>query len=524
MMRLLSALLSFMIAFFWLIASTAHARDGIDVQSENFRLIAEVPVDGRAILSDLEMFRSAVLEDLGVAGKPPAPLTLTLTDNLDLFDAVTPGGITAGIYLQSAASADIVIGYSSDPDHILNDALEPGWLRLVLRHEVVHHLVEAHYPRKLPIWFGEGLAEYYATFDTDPNGLAVFGRPLPEQDVLSELEGWLPMRTVIESMARYPEYNARTESELYDAQRLYYGQAAALAHFVVNQPEGLTRIHRFVDGLEAYGDSEDSFEAAFGLRYESLEARMRERVTRGEAPLRARQLSPRAAQTLTVSPLTERIRYTNQLRLLLSYARDAQTTSDLSAALRAKPQLDRLALEHAEALFAWRQKDWTMSDQWTARILARNPRDPRALKIRAKVAYGRVSENQTDDKLWAQAEAAALDALRAAPDDAQLHLFRVAVSLPDADGLPLAALASLDWLRDRDVRHRLPHEAMMMIPALIYEGRLDRADAVLDTAARWTTDSADRFVIDRLRANVANERARLTPESTMPAENAENVD
>ena len=87
----------------------------------------------------------------------------------------------------------------------------------------------------------------------------------------------------------------------------------------------------------------------------------------------------------------------------------------------------------------------------------------------------------------------------------------MAVSLPVGDRLPREALASLDWLGAREVQDRLPHEAMMMIPALIYERRFERADEVLDTAARWTTDPADRFVIDRLRANVAAERARGIP-------------
>ena len=490
------------------LAGPAHARDGITARSDHFVLRSDAAVAAHDILSDLEIFRHAVLADLELAPSEAAPLSITITDDLALFDAITPGGITAAIYLQSAAGSDIVVGHSEDPEHLLGDALEPAWLRLVLRHEVVHHIIESHYPRKLPIWLGEGLAEYYATFDADPDGLAVFGRSLPEQDILPSGEGWLPMRTVIESLSRYPNYAVADAPALHRAQRLYYGQVAALARFVIDQPEGLARVHRFTDGLGPDTDSEDSFEAAFGLRYAMLEARMRQSAADGADRLRVRRLAPRAGpSTITVAPLSAGEANTHALRLLLRHGRTTPRAQDAIARARTRPGVDTSALQHAEALQAWRQGDWNRSDRFTDAALARDPADARALKIRAKSAYGRVSADQMNETLWDAAERAALRALAAMPDDPQLHLFRVAVSLPEADGLPREALASLDWLGAREVQDRLPHEAMMMIPALIYEGRLDRADDVLDTAARWTTDPADLFVIERLRANVAAERA-----------------
>ena len=485
----------------------APALAQVEATSDNFRLVSEADVPGTAILSDLEAFRAAVLADLGLPTADAEPLALTLTEDLALFDAITPGGITAGIYLQSAAGADIVIGYSDAPGHVLSDALDPDWLRLVLRHEVVHHILETHYPRKLPIWLGEGLAEYYATFDTDGDGLAIFGRAVPGQESLAADGTWLPMRTVIESLGRYPDYQGQVGS-LYDSQRVYYGQVSALARFVMDQPRGLARAHAFVDGLAPARDSEDSFEAAFGLRYGPLEQAIRAEADSADGPVRVSRLQPTGPRSITAEPLTASARAINRQRLLLSYGRKTSGVSNMIASRRAALPDATDTLDLARALERWRRGDWDGSDGWSARVLARDPLDPRALKLRAKTAYGRVSQDQTNEALWSEAEAAVLNALSVAPDDAQLHLFRVAVSLPVSDRLPSEALASLDWLGERDVRHRLPHEAMMMIPALIYENRLDRADAVLDSAARWTTDPADIFVIERLRASVEARRAR----------------
>ena len=126
--------------------------------------------------------------------------------------------------------------------------------------------------------------------------------------------------------------------------------------------------------------------------------------------------------------------------------------------------------------------------------------------MKAKIAYGRVSEWQSDQTLWDAAMDSAIKALTVSPDDAELHLFRVAVSLPTSTRLSPGARASLDWLQANESHLRLPHTAMMMIPALIYEDRFDQAYIVLDNATRWTEQAGDILVIERLRGNVNKER------------------
>lgn len=502
--------LFFILAVVWLGCAPSVLAQGVRAESQHFILLSEAEVDASALLSDLERFRTAVMTDMDLEpGANPTPLHLNIINDPETFQLITPGGITAAIYLQSAAGHDIVVGYSSQPGHFLSQALEPGWLRLVLRHEVVHHILETHYARKLPVWLGEGLAEYYSTFEPSPDGRALFGRALPEQDPLSEASNWLPMRTVIESMVKYPDFRAASTGSLFRAQRLYYGQSWALAHFVMDQPDGLAKIHNFVDDWSPLQDSEDSFERAFGLRYEPLEARVREDIIQDGGNLRLNDLTQRELQPITVSTPTQIEIDENRLRLLLTHGHLGDSTYDRIDAVREliMDPADSDALDLAEALRSWRLKDWDASDAAAERILARQPNHPAALKLRAKTAYGRVSERQMDDALWTEAESVVISALAVSPDDAELHLFRVAVSRPDTDRLSPGARRSLNWLADHGTHLKLPHTAMMMIPALIYENRFDHADAVLDSAARWTENSSDKFVIERLRGNVAAERA-----------------
>lgn len=490
------------------------AAQGSAAESENFSIMSDAPVDAAELLADLETFQRAVIADLGLEHtSPPDPLRLTIMDDPQTFAAITPGGITAAIYLQSAAGHDIIIGHRAEPGHLLSDALDPNGLRLVLRHEVVHHILETRYARKLPVWLGEGLAEYYATYAPGADGRATFGRALPEQDPLKDTQTWLPMRTVIENMAKYPDFRFASSETPFRAQRVYYGQSWALAHFVMDQPEGLARVHRFVDGWAPDIDSEDSFEQAFGLRYDPLETRVREDIIREGGGIRlgplARPTTPTVPTSITTTVPSPQALLANRLRLVLTHGPDTDLTYARIIALRERliAPVETNALDLARALRAWRVTDWDGSDAAVDRILARTPDHARALKIRAKTAYGRVSERQSEQSLWDAAEAAAIRALAARPEDAELHLFRVAVSLPVTQNISPGAQISLNWLQASNTHLRLPHTAMMMIPALIYENRFDHADRVLDSAARWKEKANDKWVIERLRGNVAAERA-----------------
>ncbi len=505
--RLPALMATLLIALALTLLTTTPSWAATRAESDNFILISDANVDGAEILRDLERFRRAVISDLGLTTRTdPQKLTLSIIDDTRVFEAVTPGGITAAIYLRSAAGEDIVIGYSEDPDHFLHRALERDWLRLVLRHEVVHHIMEERYPRKLPIWLGEGMADYYATYDHDGENLAVFGRALPDEDELTRVGSWLPMRTIIESMAQYPDYAAATTDSLFRAQRLYYGQSWALAHFVMTEPGGLANIHRFVDGWDEASDSEDSFERVFGLRYGPLEERVRGRLGKPGGTLRVREVGAAAPSAVSTSVASESMLAANRLRLLLSYGRRDNVTQALADEAELFASADTTETTLARALQSWRLGDWDGVDLFTDRVLERLPEEPRALKLRAKAAYGRVSQNQMDDRLWTDARDAAIRGLAAAPQDAQLHLFRVAVSRPETDRLPAPALQSLGWLIRNDSHLRFPHESMMMIPALLYEGKLDHADAVLDSAQRWSDNASDSFVIDRFRSDIADRR------------------
>ncbi len=490
---------------------------GVYAKSQHFELFADTEIDAATVLSDLETLRDVVLIDLGLSPDVKTePLRITLTKDLETFTLITPSGLTAAAYLSTTISDDVILGRSDDPDHPLGRALDPRWLKLVLRHEAVHHLLDTHYPRKLPIWLGEGLAEYYATFDINPEGQVVFGRALPEQQTLPSSQPWLPMRTVIENIVTYPDFRESLGGDAYAAQQLYYGQTFALAHYIMDQPNGLARVHRFVDEWDTDIDSEESFRRAFGVRYAGLERNMRRDMAADTMSLRQFSAPLNTDNRLTIQPLTEEAMRANILRLVLTHGpasgRAAAKIANLEASAEGLSDDVSDEVDLARALMAWRWRDWDSADSTLSAILRETGISEdikrRALKVRVKVAYGRLSQRQMDDGLWQAAEEAARKALNIDPSDAEMHMFRVAVSRPETVDLPEESKASLTWLTERNIHLRRPMTAMMTVPALLYEQRFDEADQVLNSAERWLSDPADQAVISLYRNNVRQSRER----------------
>lgn len=545
-----------------------NSTDSVTAQSEHFILLSDIPVDGVALLTDLEHFRQAVIADLDLqVPETSTHLRLNIIDNASVFDAITPGGITAGVYLNASIVQDIVIGYSSEPGHILSRELSFDWLKLVFRHEVVHHIMDAYYPRKLPIWLHEGLAEYYSTYSVDETGTTLFGSPLAGQQPLTKDQAWLPLKPVIESLATYPNFRTLSSQPSYKSQKNYYSLSLALANFFMKQPGRLDSVYEFIDGWENSKDSEESFLRVYGLTYAGLKTSIEESLTDQSAtvlseysiedlerafaiamenrlnnvqniegpnrhapssefvdnPVIMMSQSGLTPKRSDLPPLSLPVQIesmdmatiqNNHLRLLLTYGRTSEwTQSKVEKSLAAMdsetfPEPTILA----KAIRYSRIKDWDASDEQLNKILDVNPDNALASKLKVRVAYGRLSENQKNPALWSIATMAANLALAQSPNDAELHLYRVAVSLPNKKRvMSPKTLASIDWLRQERTHLKHPRISQMIIPALLFENQLDHADVILSNAYRWVTHETDIGLINSQKDRLEERRALLAP-------------
>src|SRR6185369_4955976 len=141
--------------------SVAAKETWISVKSKNFTLIGNASEDDiRKVGARLEQFRAAVSQ---LFEKPKRkftpPITVVVFKDDEAYTPFKP--------LYQGKPTEIS-GYFQSSDDALYITLAANW-RLsnpyaVIFHEYVHYLTNDP-SAPLPAWVGEGLAEYYSTFD-----------------------------------------------------------------------------------------------------------------------------------------------------------------------------------------------------------------------------------------------------------------------------------------------------------------------------------------------------------------------
>ena len=140
---------------------------------------------------------------------------------------------------------------------------------LVLQHEGFHQYAYALVPR-VPAWFGEGLADYFAPSRLANGRLVVGGvHPLRLTALEKALAGTDPPDLRSLMLAEPAVFMAARETDLERRSTTVgrnYALAWALAHFLVDGESGARRaiIHDYFRALEAGGSRMEAFERAFG--------------------------------------------------------------------------------------------------------------------------------------------------------------------------------------------------------------------------------------------------------------------
>src|SRR5262249_37250611 len=140
----------------------------------------------------------------------------------------------------------------------------------VIFHEYTHLLVENTFGNA-PVWFNEGLAEYYSTFSITEDQRIVLGSPISNHVYLLRDNKMLPLRTLFEVDHKSPYYNETKK------QGIFYAQSWALMHYLIIGKEGkVEQLGKFVDLLNAKVPMEEAFQTAFETPFAVMEKDLRE--------------------------------------------------------------------------------------------------------------------------------------------------------------------------------------------------------------------------------------------------------
>lgn len=245
----------------------------LKVQSKNFLLVGNAGErDMRGVAARLEQFRETFLRLLPVEQFDSSiPVTVIVFRDDDSYTPFEPlyQGRPAGVagFFQSNQDVDYIT-LSVDQKH----ARSPFALAY---HEYVHLLVRNSF-RNAPLWFNEGLAEYYSTFEINGGKRRVtLGKPVGTRAQALLKSELIPLERLL---------SVDHDSEFYfepEKRNLFYAESWALVHYLLSGSRR-AQLSSYLELIAKGTSIEEAFGQAFRTSFAGLEGELRQYIDVGE--------------------------------------------------------------------------------------------------------------------------------------------------------------------------------------------------------------------------------------------------
>ncbi|HEV8430929.1 MAG TPA: DUF1570 domain-containing protein [Pyrinomonadaceae bacterium] len=308
--------------------TTVTAKDTwVSVRTKNFFMLGNASEkDIRKVGLKLEQFREVFTRLFPkLKFNTPVPMTVIVFKSDSSYAPFKPRPNIAG-YFQPGSDVNYItltteVRGEQDPFN-------------VIFHEYTHLLVENTF-ENAPVWFNEGLAEYYSTFSITDDQKIRLGAPIGNHVFLLRDSKMLPLRTLFEVDHKSPHYNESKKSSI------FYAQSWALMHYLIIGKAGkVEQLGKFMDLLRTKVPMEQAFQQAFETPFEVMEKDLREYVKKDRYNVVdghfERKLELDTSTEATPLTEAEAQAYLGDL-LLHSYRKDAYTY--LEKALKLDPNL-----------------------------------------------------------------------------------------------------------------------------------------------------------------------------------------
>ena len=280
------------------------------------------------IVASLERFR-AVFADLApeIELRSPAPTRIFAFRDAESFAPYKTGSEGAGVKVlgQFLTHRDgNYITLNADPSYLGSFS--------VIFHEYVHFLVQSNLPG-VPMWFNEGLAEYYSTFLAEGD-TAYLGQPVERHLRWLRANAELEVENVLEV-----DHQSAGGHDASGAGR-FYAVSWILVHYLLSdEADRSAELADYFAALARGEDSRGAFVDAFGLRPAELEKELAAYVQAGSLPVAALRLDrlPDARQ-VTLARADPAVLLTDLGDLLAHVGREDEASRHLHLALDYDPE------------------------------------------------------------------------------------------------------------------------------------------------------------------------------------------
>lgn len=267
----------------------------LSLRSKNFLLICNTSEKQmRLVGTRLEQFREVFAQLFPKAVHTTlVPTTVIVFKSDDSYRPFKPNANTAG-YFQAGPDVNYITLTTE-----LRGERDPF---TVIFHEYTHLLINNTSPN-VPLWFNEGLAEYYSTLKIGDDIKVVLGTPISNHVYLLRENKMLPLRTLFKVDEKSPYYNER------DKQSVFYAESWALMHYLILGKEGQRRpqMGNFLKLMAANVPLEQAFQQAFAMSFESMEKELREYIRHDRYPVMTGQFKSKLVveTDMQAAPISE---------------------------------------------------------------------------------------------------------------------------------------------------------------------------------------------------------------------------
>jgi len=246
--------------------TTVFAKDNwVSVRTKNFFMIGNTgEKEIRQVGLKLEQFREVFTRLFPkMRFNTPVPTTVVVFKSHSSYAPFKPHANTAG-YFQAGQDVNYITLTTE-----LDGRQDPF---NVIFHEYTHLLVNNTF-ENAPLWFNEGLAEYYSTFKMTDDRKVELGYPISSHVYLLRDNKMLPLRTLFEVDHKSPHYNESKK------QGIFYAQSWALMHYLlIGKAEKVEQLAKFLELQNADVPMDQAFQESFGVPYEAMEKDLRNYV------------------------------------------------------------------------------------------------------------------------------------------------------------------------------------------------------------------------------------------------------